>query len=155
MAGETIAPPETQTVTTKPKGGKNKKVIIILSLITIVAVLGGLVTALLLIPKEQDIREKASVASGVAKVYITPETKTVNGGETFEANVLFDTDGIAMSALTVQLEYLYQGSVSPVSATTIQVGSNLVTNELWTFPIQDITEEDGPLTNKSYSPKGM
>jgi len=140
---ETITPSESEVTTSKPKGGKGKKIAIILSLIATVAVLGGLIAALLLIPKEQDIREEAAVSGGIAKVFITPETKTINAGESFQANILFDTAGIAMSAITVQLEYLYEGDIPSMTATTIQTSSALVTDELWAFPVQSISEEDG------------
>ena len=140
---ETVTSPESGVITSKPKGGKGKKTIIILSLIVTVVVLGGLIATLLLLPKEQDIREEAAVPGGVAKVYITPETKTINAGESFQANILFDTAGITMSAITVHLEYLYEGDVPPITATVIQTSSTLVTDELWAFPIQSISEENG------------
>ena len=146
---ETATPPESEVITPEPKrGSSKKKMIIILGLIATVIVLGGLIATLLLIPKGQDIREEAAVSGGIAKVFITPETNIINAGESFQASILFDTAGIAMSAITVQLEYLYEGNDPSISATAIQASSTLITDELWAFPVRSISEEDGKGTIK-------
>jgi len=129
---------------------------------TIIAILGTLLLALsvavgiLLVRQNQGFREKAATSTGTVKVFLSPETKTVAVGETFTANVLLDTAGNKISALTVYLSYPYSGDTPPVAATDIQINSDLIVNQNWNFPIKSVnTGEDlmeiriGGLTSSS------
>ena len=131
---------EGSIVTTKKKGNKNLLIAVIITTITLV---GGLVAGILLVGQKQFFRQKASVSGGVAKVYISPESKTVSVGETFSAKIYIDSSGIAISALTIQLEYPYTSSEPPISVTDVQINSALAVENNWDFPIKSITTSGG------------
>lgn len=128
-------------VTSKKKSNKN---LIIAAIITTLTLVGGLAAGILLVGQRQLFRQKASVSGGVAKIYITPESNTINVGDVFSAKVYFDSGSIAVSAMTVQLEYSYSGSEPPISATDVQINSGLIQNN-WDFPsvLKTITTSGG------------
>ncbi len=126
-----------------PKPKKNIKKTIIFAVVTLIVLSAGIVAGLLLVRQPQDFREKAAVPTGTARIYLTPETKTISAGETFTATILFDTAGIAISGLTVKLEYPYTGDEPPISATSVEINPSLVLDSNWDFPYKNITEEGG------------
>lgn len=129
------------TVPAKPK--RNIKKTLVVSLVTLIVLSAGIIAGLLLVKQPQDIREKASVATGTAKLYITPETKTISGGETFTTTILFDTAGIAISGLTVKLEYPFTGSEPPISITNVEINPSLILDDNWDFPYKNFSEAGG------------
>ena len=132
---------ENTTVVNQPEKKKNKYLI---PIILIVVLICGLVTAIFLVQKNQNIQEKASVATGVAKVRISPVTKTLAVGEELAAKIYFDSGGRAISALTIQLSYSFSGSTPPISADDlIEIDSNLVLDSSWNFPIKTVTSQNG------------
>lgn len=128
--------------TLPPKSSKKKKYIIFAVISTLVIVM-GVVLGLILLGKRQLIKQKASVPGGIAKISISPETKTINEGKTFTANVFFDSAGVAVSALTTQIEYTYQGDSPPISATQVQINSTLPVEHEWKFPVKSISDDNG------------
>lgn len=126
-----------------PKPKKSKKRLIIFALITLIVLSAGVIAGIVLVRQPQDIREKAAVPTGTAKLFITPETKTINAGDTFTATILFDTANIAISGLTVKLEYTYTGDAPPISATQIDINPDLVLDSNWDFPYKNISEAGG------------
>jgi hypothetical protein len=131
---------EGSIVTTKKK---NSKGLLVATIITTITLVGGLIVGILLVGQQQFFKQKAAVSGGVAKVYISPESKTVNVGETFTAKVYFDSSNTAISALTIQLEYPYTSSEPPISVTDVQVNSALAVQNNWDFPIKSITTSGG------------
>jgi len=129
------------TAVAKPK--RNTKKTIIVSLVVLIVLCAGIVAGLLLVRQPQDIREDAAVATGTAKLYLTPETKTISKGETFTATVLFDTAGIAISGLTVKLEYPYTGSEAPISITNVEINPSLILDNNWDFPYKNFAKSGG------------
>ena len=132
-----------ETILSSAKSSKNKKKYIIITVISLLVITIGVVAGIILMGKRQLVEQKASIPEGTAKVYIKPESKTIEGEETFTSTVLFDSGGIAISALTVQLEYTYQGSAPPISATDIQINSILSTDNSWDFPTKSINKSGG------------
>ena len=133
---ETVVKPEENNPSAKPK--KSKKKYILLILLFTIFIFGGLVAAFLLIPRYQYIREKAAIPGGVAKMFLTPESKSVEAGESFQANILFDTSGYKASGLTLRLLYPFEGDQPPISASDISYNTDLVTDGSWEFPYQKI-----------------
>lgn len=129
------------TIVTTQK--KNKKGLFIAAIITTITLVGGLIVGILLVGQQQFFKQKAAVPGGIAKVYISPESKTISIGETFNAKIYFDSSNIAISALTIQLEYPYTGSEPSISVTDIQVNSALAVQNNWDFPIKSITTSGG------------
>lgn len=116
----------------------DKKNKIITGAILFLVLTGGLIAGLLLVARPQLFQQKASVSGGVAKAYLSPESKDINAGDTFPVKVYFDTGGVAISAFMVQLEYSYSGSEPPITATSIDINQDLVTNDMWDFPIKSV-----------------
>ncbi len=134
--------------TTLPPTSSNKKKYIIIGIISLLVIIIGIVASIILMGKRQLVEQKASTPTGIAKVYISPESKTIEVGETFTSTVSFDSANIAISALTIQLEYIYQGSNPPISTTDIQINSILPVNNSWDFPIKSITNNEGKVVIK-------
>jgi len=134
--------PETadDKIITQPKKNRNKAI-----LITALGTLllgGGLAVGILLVRQSQQIKEKAATSTGTVKVFLSPETKNIQVGQVFSVNVLLDTDGRYISALTLDLSYPYTGNTPPIEATDIQVSSNLVVSGDWNFPIKTINTDN-------------
>jgi flagellar basal body-associated protein FliL len=138
---------DSQIVTPKPvkKSISTKLLILILSLIVIV---GGTVAGFILVRQNQQIQEKAATPTGTAKVYLTPETKTVNPNQSFSVNVILDTAGRKITAITIDLSYPYTESTPPITATDIQISSSLTIDQSWKFPIKTINTQDGKVQIK-------
>lgn len=133
-------------VTTPTKtNSKSKLIILILSLVIVIA---GAVAGFILVRQNQQIQEKAAVSTGTAKVYISPTTKTIEVGDTFTVNLLLNTAGQYVSAVTLDLSYSYSGSTPPIEATDVQINSSLLTDGSWKFPIKTINDSDGTVQIK-------
>lgn len=137
---DTVLPPKTS----------NKNKYIIIAIITLVVLIVGVIAGLMLMGRQQLVEQEAAVPTGIAKVSLSPETKTLQSGESFSANVLFDSAGNAISALTIQLEYTYSGAEPPIVTTTddIQINSKLPVDNLWDFPVKSVTTEGGKVLIK-------
>jgi len=122
--------------TVLPPKNSNKKKLIIIATISVFVLIAGVVAGLFLLGQRQLIEQEASVPTGVARVTINPETKSVNVGETFTSNILFDTANTAIAAITIQLEYTFEGSSPPITVEDIQINSTLPVDELWDFPVK-------------------
>lgn len=125
-----------------PKQTKFPTKLVVIGAVILVLVL-GLIASLFLVRQNQNVKEEAATPTGVAKVFITPETKTVQVGEEFTAEILLDTAGQYISAMTIQLEYSYSGDEPPIDATEIQTSTDLVTNKDWSFPVKTTTTSGG------------
>jgi len=138
---------QTTTVVT-PKKPTNKKnlVVVIISLVVLVI---GLIAGLILIRSQQNVSEKASTSTGVAKVKISPETKTIKVGDSFNADIYFDTGGRSISAITILLTYTYSGSEPPITTEElVKIDSNLVLDGNWNFPIKSVATQNGTVQIK-------
>lgn len=132
---------EAVTTTTKEKPKKQTK--LILAIVGIVVLIGGLITGLILSRQKQVVKKEAATSTGVAKIFITPETKVIDVDQTFSANIILDTAGQKISAITVDLGYTYSGTTPPLTATDIQISSNFIVDNRWSFPIKTINAGDG------------
>ena len=134
--------PETtdDKIITQSKKNRNKAI-----LITALGTLllgAGLAVGILLVKQSQQIKEKAATPTGTVKVFLSPETKTVQVGQTFSVNILLDTADRYISAITFDLSYPYDGDSPPIAATDIQVSSDLVVNGNWNFPIKMVDSKN-------------
>ncbi|QLG69839.1 MAG: hypothetical protein CH104c_0608 [Candidatus Woesebacteria bacterium] len=134
--------PETtdDKIITQSKKNRNKAI-----LITALGTLllgAGLAVGILLVKQSQQIKEKAATPTGTVKVFLSPETNSVQVGQVFSVNVLLDTDSRYISALTLDLSYPYTGDTPPIEATDIQVSSNLIVGGNWNFPIKTINTDN-------------
>lgn len=122
---------------------KKKVGLIIVSTITLLVLVVGLAAGLALVGKTQIFRQKAAVSGGVAKIYLSPEEKTISQGDTFSVKIYFDTSTNAISAMTVQLSYNYSGSEPPISVTEVTLNQSLPVEAMWDFPVKSFSSNSG------------
>lgn len=127
------------------KSKKPKKKLIIFGLIALLIVVAGAVAGVILTRQQQLIEQEASVPTGTAKVTLTPDTKTVNVGESFSAKVYFDTAGIKISAVALQLEYPFTGDTPPVTVENVTINPTLATDSMWDFPVKNTSLVDNKI----------
>jgi hypothetical protein len=132
------------TVQNKPKS--QTKLILVLASVAVLII--GLIAGLLLVRQNQRVSQKAATPTGTAQIYITPETKIIDVNQTFTANILLNTAGQAISALTIDLSYPYSGDNPPILATDVQINSNFIVNDKWNFPIKTINASSGKVQIK-------
>lgn len=111
--------------------------------VIIAVAIGGFVTGLYLLRQRQDLREKAAVPGGEAKVSISPATGNYNVGDTINTSVSFNTAGIAVSGIAVRLSYPFSGATPEVSVSGIRVNSALLSSGNWTCPTQNASQQGG------------
>lgn len=121
---------------------KSKSKTILISILSTFLLGAGLATGILLVKQNQQIKEKAAQPEGTVKVFLSPDTKTVEIDQNFSVNILLDTGGRYISALTIDLSYPYTGNTPPIEATDLQINSNLVVNGDWNFPIKTINTDN-------------
>jgi len=116
---------------------------IIIAITALLVLIAGLAAALILVRQRQEVEKEAAVPTGVVKMFLTPETKSVEVGQEFSVDILLNTQNQIISAMTIQLDYPYSGEKPPISAKAIDINSNLVISDDWNFPIKTITEQGG------------
>lgn len=134
------------TITSSPKSPFPTKIVLLLVLVAVI--IAGAIVGVYLVGRQTKINQKAAISTGVAKIYLSPETKTVKAGESFSVNVLLDSAGQKITAITVDLSYPYSGSTAPLKANDVQISPGLSTDTFWKFPIKTITDEDGRIQIK-------
>ena len=134
--------PETKEDQIKTQVKKNKSKEILIAILGTLLLGMGLAVGILLVRQNQQIKEKAATSTGTVKVFLSPETKTVQAGQTFSVNILLDTDGRYISALTLDLSYPYTGDTPPIEAKDVQVSSNLIVSGNWNFPIKTVNSDN-------------
>ncbi len=132
---------EEDKITTQRKNKKKGRIALIILGILLLVV--GTAIGIILVKKNQEIREKAATPTGTVRVFLSPESKTIKKGETFDVNVLLDTAGNYISALTINLTYQYSSSEPPIKVENIQINSSLLVNGNWNFPIKTYDASNG------------
>jgi flagellar basal body-associated protein FliL len=126
----------------KRQNKKNETKKIIVAILGTLFLLSGLGVGLILVRQNQQIKEKAATSVGTVRLFLSPETKTVNIDQTFSVNILLDTAGRSISALTIDISYPYEGDSPPITVSDIQINSQLVIDGNWNFPIKTINTEN-------------
>ncbi len=112
---------------------------IIWTSIGIIALVGGIVAGLLLVQKQQDIREKAAPATSLS---VTPGSQSKTPGQTFTQSVVMDTGANQVSGVQFEINFDPQA----VEVTGIQKGSGIASLD------QEIKNEINNTTGRiSYS----
>lgn len=112
------------------------------ALFIIVVAVGGFVAGLYLLRQRQNASLPAAVPTGDAKVYISPEANQVAIGETFDSTISFNTQGIPISGIAIQLVYPFSGTSPEVTMQGISISSGLTSSD-WTCPTQNSRTESG------------
>lgn len=107
----------------------------LLTILIIILLVAGVVVGLLLVQQRQIFNQKASTPTGTATVSLQPSQASFQRSVANPVSVYFNTKGISISGITVRLTFSNLG----VSASGIQVSSNLLTSGDWTCPVKSIT----------------
>jgi hypothetical protein len=119
---------------------------IVIGILIILVLLGGAAAGYFLVQRNQDIEEKASVPGGEATVEVSPATGSFDVGETINAQVYFNTAGIAVSGVVVSLKYQYSGSNPEINVQSVTVAPQIATSPDWSCPTQGF-DTDGTNVN--------
>lgn len=104
---------------------------------------GGIGVSLFAVRQNQDVRSRASSATGTATINITPVTGEIVAGGSLPVTVSVDPAGNIISAIAMRLSFSYSGSISELSANDIQIDSALLATGDWTCPVKTFTAENG------------
>jgi len=124
------------------KSRKPNKKFLIVGIVALLIIVAGSVSGVLLTRQQQLIEQEASVPTGTAKVTLTPDTKSVAVGESFQTKVYFDTAGTKISAISVQIEYPFTGDTPPLTVDNITINSTLAADSMWDFPVKNTSVVD-------------
>lgn len=132
---------ENNQIVAHKKRKRNKE--ILLALLGILTLTIGTAVGIILIKRNQEIREKAATPAGTVRVFLSPENKTIKTGESFDVNILLDTAGNYISAITISLTYPYNTAQPPIKVENIQINSKLIVENSWSFPIKTFQTSNG------------
>lgn len=116
---------------------------IIVALLIIAVAVGGFVAGLFLLNERQELREEAAVPGGVAEVSISPETDSLEIGDSVTTSVYFNPANIAVSGVAVRLTYPFTGIAPEVTVSDISINSSLLSTGDWTCPTQNSIQQGG------------
>ena len=118
---------------------------IVVALLIIVVAVGGFVAGLFLLNERQELREEAAVPDGVAEVSISPETDSLEIGDSVTTSVYFNPANIAVSGVAVRLTYPFTGITPEIAVSDISINSSLLSTGDWTCPTQNSVQQGGSI----------
>ena len=121
----------------------NRKRNVIIGLFLFAFLIGGLGVSLVLVNREQDIRNQASTSMGTAMVSISPTGGSIAAGSSLPVTVSLDTAGNIISAVAVRLNYTYSGTAPGITAENIQIDPAFLTGGDWICPVKKFTTAGG------------
>jgi hypothetical protein len=113
---------------------------LIVAIFLVLVLVGGFVAGLFLVRQRQDIREEAAVPGGEATVRLSPETGNFDVGDSFPVSVSFNTNGIAISGIAVQMEYPFSGTTPELTVSGLTINSSLLSSGDWSCPTRNVRE---------------
>ena len=122
---------------------KNLKILLII--LGLFLVLASIIVTVFLVRQRQELRKKAAVPEGEATVSLSPASIIKDVGAPFPIQISFNTNGVAISAITVRLNYAYSETTAPIEieGNQIQISSAISTSEDWSCPIKQTSSSGG------------
>lgn len=114
---------------------------IVASILAVLILAGGVYAGLLLVRQQQDLREKAAVPGGQARVSLFPTSGSFNVSDTLPVSVYFNTSGVAISSVKLRLTYPFSGTSPEVSASNIEINQIIEGSGNWNCPTKSVTTE--------------
>lgn len=108
----------------------------LLAFLVIVLLGAGLLVGLLLVQQRQIFNQKASSPTGTATVTLKPALATFQRGQANPISVFFNTNGIAISGITVRLMF---SNLAQATASNIQINTDLTSTSDWSCPIRTVS----------------
>lgn len=116
---------------------------ILIGLAVLLLLVAGLAVGWYLVGQKQLFGKKAAVQGGTAQVRLVPGANTIGVGGTFGVEVRFTPGPEPISAITVQMDYTYQGSQPPLTVTSVDANPVLLGTGEWSVPIKSVTNSGG------------
>lgn len=111
------------------------------SVLAVLILAGGVVAGVLLVRQQQELREKAAVPGGDARVSLFPTSGSLDVGGTLPVSVYFNTSGIPVSSVKLRLTYPFVGVTPEVSASKIEINQVIEGSGNWNCPTKTVTTE--------------
>src|SRR3990172_2334799 len=101
---------------------------VVASILGVLVLIGGVVAGILLVRERQDLREKAAVPGGQARVSLFPTTGNFKVGDTLPVSIYFNTSDVSISSINVRLRYPFSGTTPEISASNVTINSVLASS---------------------------
>jgi len=111
------------------------------SIIAIIILAGGVVAGVMLVRQQQELREKAAVPGGQARVSLFPTLGNLNVGDDIPVSVYFNTSGVSISSISLRLLYPFSGTQPEVTTSNIEINPIIENSGNWNCPKKSITTE--------------
>lgn len=111
------------------------------SILAIIILAGGVVAGVMLVRQQQDLREKAAVPGGQARVSLFPTQGSFNIGDSLPVSVYFNTSGVSVSSVKLRLTYPFTGTSPEISASGIEINQVIEKSGNWNCPTKSVTTE--------------
>lgn len=114
---------------------------ILASLLAIIILAGGIVAGVFLVRQQQELREKAAVPGGQARVSLFPTSGSFKVGDSLPVSVYFNTSGVSISSIKLRLLYPFTGTSPEISASDIEINQVIEKSGNWNCPTKSVTTE--------------
>jgi len=114
---------------------------VFLSVLGVLILAGGVVAGVMLVRQQQELREKAAVPNGQARVSLFPTTGNLKVGDSIPVSVYFNTSGVSISSIKLRLIYPFSGSNPEVSTSAIEFNQVIEQSGNWNCPTKSATTE--------------
>jgi hypothetical protein len=114
---------------------------VFLSLLGVLVLAGGVVAGVMLVRQQQELREKAAVPNGQARVSLFPTTGNLKVGDSIPVSVYFNTSGVSISSIKLRLVYPFSGSNPEVTTSGIEFNQVIEQSGNWNCPTKSATTE--------------
>lgn len=111
------------------------------SVLMIIILAGGVFAGVMLVKQQQELREKAAVPGGQARVSLFPTSGSFNVGDNLPVSVYFNTSGVSISSVTLRLVYPFTGAAPEISASEIEINQIIQNSGNWNCPTKTVTTE--------------
>lgn len=111
------------------------------SILAIIVLAGGVVAGVMLVRQQQELREKAAVPGGQARVSLFPTTGIFNVNDSLPVSVYFNTSGVSISAITLRLIYPFTGTAPEITTSDIEINQVIEKSGDWNCPTKSVTTE--------------
>ncbi len=111
------------------------------SILVLLILGGGIVAGVLLVKQQQELREKAAVPGGQARVSLFPTSGTFKVGDSLPVSIYFNTSGVSISSVKLRLIYPFSGTSPEIAASDIEINQVIEKSGNWNCPTKSVTTE--------------
>ena len=111
------------------------------SIFAIIVLAVGVYAGVILVKQQQDLREKAAVPGGQARVSLFPTSGSFKVGDSLPVSVYFNTSGVSISSIKMRLVYPFSGTSPEIVASGIEINQVIEKSGDWNCPTKSVTTE--------------